>query len=65
MRNANGYQSEIERNLKNRMNRNMNISSIERVNRKLKEVSPFSRPKQRQANVQKKCAARAKLVFFC
>ena len=46
------------------MNRNMNISSIERVNRKLKEVSPFSRAKQRQGNVQKKCAARAKLVFF-
>ena len=42
----------------------MNISSIERVNRKLKEVSPFSRAKQRQGNVQKKCAARAKLVFF-
>ena len=53
MRNANGYQSEIERNWKNRMNRNMNISSIERVNRKLKEVSRFSRAKQRQGNVQK------------
>ena len=30
----------------------MNISSIERVNRKLKEVSRFSRAKQRQGNVQ-------------
>ena len=37
MRNANGYQTEIERNWKNRMNRNMNISSIESVNRKLKK----------------------------
>ena len=37
MRNANDYQTEIERNWKNRMNRNMNISSIESVNRKLKK----------------------------
>ena len=37
MRNANGYQTEIERNWKNGMNRNMNISSIESVNRKLKK----------------------------
>ena len=36
-----------------RVNRNINISSIERVNRKLKEVSRFSRAKQRQGNVQK------------
>ena len=35
------------------MNRNTNISSIKRVNRKLKEVSRFSRAKQRQENVQK------------
>ena len=41
-----------------------NISSIKHVTRKLKEVSHFSRAKQQQGNVQKKCAARAKL-FLC
>ena len=65
MRNANGYQSEIERNWKNRMNRNMNISSIERVNRKLKEVSRFSRAKQRQGNVQKSVLHVLSWFFFC
>ena len=45
------------------MNRNTNVSSIQRVNRKLKEVLRFSRAKQRKGNV-KKCAARAKLVFL-
>ena len=50
---------------KNRVNRNTNISSIKRVNRKLKEVSRLCfAAKQRQGNVQKKCAALAKL-FFC
>ena len=39
------------------------ISSIERVTRKFLEVSRCSRAKQRQRNVQKKCAARAKLLF--
>ena len=36
------------------------ISSIKRVSRKLLEVSRCSRAKQRQ----RKCAARAKLLFF-
>ena len=40
------------------------ISSIKRVTRKLLEVSRCSRAKQRQRNVQKKCAARAKLLFL-
>ena len=40
------------------------ISSIKRVTRKFLGVSPFSRAKQRQRNVQKKCAARAKFLFF-
>ena len=41
------------------------ISSIKRVTKKFLEVSRCSRAKQRQRNVQKKCAARAKLsVFF-
>ena len=64
MRNASGYQSENERQGKNRANRNSNISSIKRVNRNLKEVSRFSRAKQRHGNVQKACAARAKLLFL-
>ena len=40
------------------------ISSIKHVTRKLLEVSRCSRAKQRQRNVQRKCAARAKLLFF-
>ena len=39
------------------------ISSIKHVTRKLLEVSRCSRAKQRQRNVQRKCAARAKLFF--
>ena len=35
------------------MKRNTNISSIKRVNRKLKEVSRFSRAKQGKRNVKK------------
>ena len=39
------------------------ISSIKRVARKFLEISRYSRAKQRQRNVQKKCAARAELLF--
>ena len=39
------------------------ISSIKRVTKKFLEVSRCSRAKQQQRNVQKKCAARAKLFF--
>ena len=39
------------------------ISSIKRVTKKFLEVSRCSRAKQRQRNVQKKCAAGAKLLF--
>ena len=47
------------------MNENTyDISSIKRVTKKFLEVSPCSRAKQRQRNVQNKCAARAKLLFF-
>ena len=38
-------------------------SSIKRVTKTFLEVSRCSRAKQRQRNVQKKCAARAKLLF--
>ena len=41
------------------------ISSVKRVTKKFLEVSRCSRAKQWQRNVQKKCAARAKMVFFC
>ena len=40
------------------------ISSIKRVTKKFLEVSRCSRAKQRQRNVQKKCATRAKLLFL-
>ena len=39
------------------------ISSIKRVIRKFLKVSRCSRAKQQQRNVQKKCAARTKLLF--
>ena len=40
------------------------ISSIKSVTKKFVEVSRCSRAKQRQRNVQKKFAARAKLLFL-
>ena len=50
---------------KKKVNKNTyKISSIKRVTRKFLEVSRSSRAQQRQRNVQKKCAARAKLFFF-
>ena len=39
------------------------ISSTKRETRKLLEVSRCIRAKQRQRNVQRKCAAQAKLLF--
>ena len=57
MRNASGLQSE------NEWRNKYNISSIKLVTRKFLEVSRCSREKQRQRNVQKKCAASAKLFF--
>ena len=48
-----------------KVNNNMyDISSIKRVTRKFLEVSRCGRAKKRQRNVQKKCAARAKLFLF-
>ena len=41
------------------------ISFIKRVTKKFLEVSRCSRAKQRERNVQKKCATRAKLLSFC
>ena len=49
---------------KKKVNENTyDISSIKRVTKKFLEVSRCSRAKQRQKNVQKKSAARAKLLF--
>ena len=49
---------------KKKVNENTyDISSIKRVTKKFLEVSRCSRAKQWQRNVQKKCAARAKLLF--
>ena len=40
------------------------IFSIKLVTKKFLEVSRCSRAKQKQRNVQKRCAARAKLLFL-
>ena len=46
-------------------NNRYDISYIKRVTRKFLEVSRCGRAKQRQRNVQEKCAARAKYFFVC
>ena len=48
-----------------KVNRNTyDTSSIKRVTKKVLEVSRCSRGKQRQRNIQIKCAARAKLLLL-
>ena len=66
MRNASGHQCKVKMSgSEKKVNENTyDIFSIKRVTMKFLEVSRYSRAKQRQRNVQKKCAARAKL-FFC
>ena len=64
MRNASGHLGENERQRKKVNKNTYDISSIKRVTRKFLEVSRCSRAKQRQRNVQRKCAARAKLLFL-
>ena len=61
MRNASGHQcKEKMSGSEKKVNKNMyDISSI----KKFLEVSRCSRAKQWQRNVQKKCAARAKMPF--
>ena len=65
MRNASGHQCKMKMSgSKKKVNEKANnISSIRRVTEKFLEVSRSSRAKQRQRNVQKKCAIRAKLLF--
>ena len=66
MGNASGHQCKVKMSgSEKKVNENTyDISSIKRVTKKFLEVSRCSRAKQRQRNVQKKCAARAKLLFL-
>ena len=66
MRNASGHQCKVKMSgSEKKVNENTyDISSIKRVTKKFLEVSRCSRAKQRERNVQKKCAARAKLLFL-
>ena len=61
LRNANGHQCKVK--LSGSETNMYDFSSIKSVTKKFVEVSRCSRAKQRQRNVQKKCAARAKLLF--
>ena len=65
MGNVSGHQCKVEMSgSKKKMNDNTyDISSIKRVTKRFLQVSPCSLAKQRQRNVQKKCAAVAKLLF--
>ena len=62
IRNANGHQCQVK--LSGSETDMYDFSSIKSVTKKFVEVSRCSRAKQRQKNVQKRCAARAKLLFF-
>ena len=66
MRNASGHQKgkvKMSGSGKKVNENTYNISSTKHVSKKFLEVSRCSRAKQRQRNVPKKCAARAKLLF--
>ena len=61
-RNASGHQCKMK--MSGSEKKKVNISSKQRVtSKKFLEVSRCSRAKQRQRNEQKKCAARANLLF--
>ena len=66
LRNASGHQCKVKMSSsEKKVNENTyDVSSIKRVTKKFLEVSRCSRAKQRQRNVQKKCAARAKLCLL-
>ena len=65
MRNASGHQCKVKMSgSEKKVNKKTcDISSIKLVAKKILQVSRCGRAKQRQRNVQKKCAARAKLLF--
>ena len=60
---TNQMQGENKRQWKKVNENTYDISSIKSVTKKFLEVSRCGRSKQRQRNVQKKCAAREKLLF--
>ena len=66
MRNASGHQCKKKMSgSEKKVNENTyDISSIKRVTKKFLKVSRCSRAKQRQRNVQKKCASPAMLPFL-
>ena len=66
IRNARGHQCKVKMSgSKKEMNENTyNISAIKRITKTFLELSRCRRAKQRQRNVQKKCAARAKFLFL-
>ena len=65
MRNASGHQCKVKMSgsEKNVNENTYDTSSKKRVTKKFREVSHCSRAKQRQRNVQKKGAERAKFLF--
>ena len=65
MRNASGHQCKVKMSgSEKKVNKKTcDISSIKRVAKTFLDVLRCGRVKQRQRNVQKKCAARAKLLF--
>ena len=65
MRNASGHQCKVKMSGSGKKvnEKTYYISSIKRVTKKFLDISRCSRAKQRQRNVQKKCAARTKLLF--
>ena len=66
MRNASGHQCKVKMsgNEKQANGNTYDISSIKHVTKRFLKVSRCSRAKQRPRNVQKKCAARAKLLLL-
>ena len=66
VRNARGHKCKVKMSGSEKIvNENAyDISFIKRLTKKFLEASRCSREKQRQRNVQKKCAARAKLLFL-
>ena len=67
MRNASVHQCKVKmRGSEKKVNENtfdISSNSKKRVTKKFLEVSHYNRAKQRQRNVQKNCAARAKWLF--
>ena len=65
MRNASGHQCKVKMSGREKKvnEKTYDISTIKDVTKKFQQVSRCSCAKQLQRNVQKKCAARAKLRF--